>query len=196
MTDRWGARRMAAVALTTWSVAQMRTGLVSQFGLMVVTRLGLGVGECPTNSAASKALREWAPASERGAAMSVFISGSFIGPAVGAAFLGSLIGTIGWRMSFVVTGLIGIVWVVVWLAFDRAPEHAAWLTEPERRKILGEREIGEPAPAGPPARIADLLHSPAMWGVALTQGGLGYNIYLFLSWMPNYLETAKHVSVG
>ena len=196
LTDRWGARKMAAIALTVWSVAQMLTGLVSQFGLMIATRLGLGIGECPTNSAASKALREWAPASERGAAMSVFVSGSFIGPAVGAAFVGSLIGTVGWRMSFVITGLIGIVWVVGWLLFYRSPEHAAWLTVPERAKILTERESGGPVVAGPSARIVELLRSPAMWGVALTQGGLGYNIYLFLSWMPNYLETAKHVSVG
>jgi MFS family permease len=196
LTDRWGARKMAAVALAVWSVAQMLTGLVSQFGLMVVTRLGLGIGECPTNSAASKALREWAPASERGAAMSVFVSGSFVGPAVGAAFVGSLIGTVGWRISFVLTGLIGIVWLVAWLLFYRSPESAAWLTETEREKILSERESGGPVVVGATARITELLRSPAMWGVALTQGGLGYNIYLFLSWMPNYLETAKHVGVG
>jgi ACS family glucarate transporter-like MFS transporter len=196
LTDRWGARKMAAVALTFWSIAQALTGVVSNFALMLLTRLGLGIGECPTNSAASKALREWAPASERGAAMAVFVSGSFIGPAIGAAFVGSLIGAVGWRMSFVITGLIGLVWVVVWLLAYNRPEETRWISEEERKKILAERETGGPVAAGPSASIAELLRSPAVWGVALTQGGLGYNIYLFLAWMPNYLETAKHVGVA
>ncbi len=195
LTDRWGARKMAAVALLVWSAAQLLTGLVSNFALMVIARLGLGIGECPTNSAASKALREWAPASERGTAMSIFISGSFIGPAIGAAVVGGLIAAFGWRMSFVITGLLGIVWVVIWLAVYRQPEDVRWLSDSERKKILSERETGTSPSTARSASILELLRSPSIWGVALTQGGLGYNIYLFVSWMPNYLETAKQVNV-
>lgn len=196
LVDRWGARKTAAAVITLWSLAQMATGLSIGLATMIASRLGLGIGECPTNSVASRALREWAPASERGAAMAAFISGSFIGPAIGSLLVGALLALVGWRMSFIITGVAGLVWMVIWLAVYRAPEQARWLGAAERDHILRSREVeGAPVQAGS-STILQMLGCLSMWGVGLTQGGLGYNLYLFLAWLPNYLQTTKGLSLA
>ena len=182
--------------ITLWSLAQMATGLSIGLATMIASRLGLGIGECPTNSVASRALREWAPASERGAAMAAFISGSFIGPAIGSLLVGrcSPWSAGAWRSSSPARP----AWSGCWSGWRciRSPEQARWLGAAEREHILRSREVeGAPVHAGS-STILQMLGCLSMWGVALTQGGLGYNLYLFLAWLPNYLQTTKGLSLA
>ena len=195
LADRLGGRKIAALAIGVWSVMQMLTGLVGSYLTMLLVRIGLGIGEAPTNGAASRTLRDWAPFSERGVGMSAFTSGSYAGPAFGAALSGLLVTTVGWRLSFVVTGGIGFIWLAIWLIWFHRPEDASWLSDAERRKILTEREVSGGHPIGADIGFLGLLREPSMWGVALTQGCMTYNQYLFLSWLPNYLETSQHMTV-
>jgi MFS family permease len=162
---------------------------------MLLVRIGLGIGEAPTNGAVSRTLRDWAPFSERGLSMSIFTGGSYAGPAFGAALSGTLIAAVGWRLSFVITGGIGFIWLAIWLFWFRRPEESTWLDDAERRKIVAEREVAGGVPVGFDIGFFGLLRAPAMWGVALTQGCMTYNQYLFLSWLPNYLETSHGLSV-
>jgi len=99
VADRLGGRKIAAAAITLWSVMQMLTGLVSSYATMLAVRIGLGIGEAPTNAAVSRTLRDWSPFSERGLGMSIFTSGSYAGPAVGATLAGALITAVGWRVG-------------------------------------------------------------------------------------------------
>src|ERR1700744_2925727 len=84
VADRLGARKIAAAAIGLWSIMQMLTGVAGSYLSMLLMRIGLGIGEAPTNSAVSRTLRDWAPFSERGLGMSIFTAGSYAGPAVGA----------------------------------------------------------------------------------------------------------------
>jgi MFS family permease len=193
--DRLGSRRIVALAIGVWSVMQMVTGFVTGFVSLLIARIGLGIGESPTNGAASRTVREWAPYSERGLAMSIFTGGSYAGPAFGAALSGLLVASVGWRLSFIITGGIGFLWLAIWLIWFHPPETARWLSTAERRKILQEREVTGGLPEGATVSLLDLLRAPSMWGLALTQGCMTYNQYLFLTWLPNYLETTRHLSV-
>ncbi len=71
----------------------------------------MGIGESTTYPAGNRVIREWIPASERGLAMSIFNSGAYFGPAVGAIVIGALVTAFGWRPAFYVCGLIGFVCV-------------------------------------------------------------------------------------
>ncbi len=193
LTDRLGSRTMMAVAIGLWSTAQALTGLAAGFTSMFLARLGLGIAESPTNAAANRAIREWAPSTERGAATSAFIAGSYAGPAVGAPLVAWLITVLGWRESFILTGLLGFVWLAIWLLLFRTPETTPWLSETERSTILNEREAGGPRMTKTPLSYPNLLRARSMWGIMLTQGCLTYTQYLFLSWLPNYLQTARGV---
>ncbi len=194
LVDRLGAHRMAAIGATVWSVAQMLSGTATGFVSMLLTRLGLGVGEAPTFPVSYRAVRDWGPYTERGIAVGCIQAGTLLGPALSAPLVAWLIASTSWRVSFFVTGAVGLLWVVVWLALVSTPEETKWIPEPERRRILAERHAGEVLPEGG-VGYRGLLRSPSMWGLAISQGTAVYTVYLYLSWLPNYLQTARGLSM-
>jgi ACS family glucarate transporter-like MFS transporter len=198
LVDRLGTRVVAAGAIILWSASSMLSGAAASFSMLVLTRLGLGTGESAMYPTGLRVVREWAPFPERGLATATFNSGSYAGPAFGAVLVAWLVTVLGWRGSFVVTGLLGFAWAAAWLIFFRQPEKAPWLTPAERAKILAERDVDDasrvPESAGL-RTIGELLRSPSMWGVALTQGCGVYTQYLFLTWLPNYLQTQRHLTI-
>lgn len=197
LTDLWGTRVTTAASIIVWSISSMLTGIAGNFAALVMTRLGLGIGEAASFPTGLRVVREWAPFRERGAATAMLNAGSYAGPAFGAVFVAWLITIVGWRGSFVVTGLLGFVWVAFWLAFFHQPQSARWLSTAERSMILAERDGDRAtgATAGETGSLRALLRSRSMWGVALTQGCGVYSQYLFLTWLPNYLQTAKGLPI-
>jgi ACS family glucarate transporter-like MFS transporter len=195
LVDSLGAHRMAAIGAAFWSIAQMLSGAATGFATLLLTRLGLGVGEAPTFPVSYRSVRDWAPATERGLAVGLIQAGTLLGPALSAPAVAWLIAETNWRWSFVVTGLVGLVWVGVWLVFVRTPETTSWIPEPERRHILTERHAGAPLAEHGGIGYRGLLRSPSMWGLAISQGCAVYSVYLYLSWLPNYLQTERHLSI-
>jgi ACS family glucarate transporter-like MFS transporter len=195
LVDSLGAHRVAAIGATFWSVAQMLTGATTGFATMIVARLGLGAGEAPTFPVSYRGVRDWAPSTERGLAVGLIQAGTLFGPALSAPLVAWLIAATSWRWSFVITGAIGLVWVAVWLAFVSTPERTRWLPEAERQRILAERHGGEPVEAHGGVGYRGLLRSPSLWGLAISQGCAVYSVYLYLSWLPNYLQTARGLSI-
>lgn len=195
LIDRWGAHVVAGVATAVWSAAQMATGATAGVWSMLLTRLGLGIGEAPFAPVVYRSVRAWGPYTERGTATAVIGAGGSLGPAIGAPLVAWLIEALSWRWSFAITGAIGFVWVAIWIALVSTPEKTKWLPEPERQRILAEREAGIEPPDHDGVGYLALMKSPAMWGLFVSQGCLVYSLYLYLSWLPNYLQTARGLSV-
>ena len=195
LIDRWGAHVIASVSTVVWSVAQMATGAAVGVTTMLLARLGLGVGEAPFSPVVYRSVRAWAPYSERGTATAFIGAGGSLGPAIGAPFVAWLIQTLSWRWSFVITGALGFIWVAVWAALVSTPEKTKWLPEPERHRIMAEREAGIEVPDHDGLGYLALLRCPAMWGLFFSQGCLVYSLYLYLSWLPNYLQTSRGLSL-
>jgi len=196
LTDRLGARRASALAATFWSLCQAAGGFATSAFQLLLTRLGLGVFESAANPCAHSAIREWTPRGERGLATAIWYAGTTAGPALGSPLVAWLIVTYGWRWAFIVTGALGLVWVVIWLIFYKSPEKAEWLSDQERTKILKERDV---APTADNARSIGyrglLTTTPTMWGLALTQGCINYTAYFFLAWLPGFLQSSYGLSV-
>lgn len=192
--DRWGTRKTAWRCIGFWSAATALTGLSWNFASLFVCRLMLGVGESPTFALGTRAVREWAPAKERAYATAIFASGPALGTAVGAVVIAWLVGTVGWRMAFVISGALGFVWIVFWLRYYRNPEDAAWLPEAERTMILAERAPGGTTDAHGMS-LKELLSYRTMWGLFLTQGCVNYTQYLFLTWLPTYLVQSRGLNI-
>ena len=195
LVDSLGAHRMAAIGAAVWSVAQMLSGAATGFGTMLLTRLGLGAGEAPTFPVSYRSVRDWAPYTERGLAVGLIQAGTLLGPALSAPLVAWLIAASSWRVSFVVTGAVGLVWVAVWYALVSTPEQTKWIPEPERQRILAERHAGEAPETHGGIGYRGLLRSPTMWGLAISQGCAVYSVYLYLSWLPDYLQTARGLSI-
>ena len=195
LVDGYGAHRVAAIGAALWSVAQMLTGLANGFGTMLAVRLGLGAGEAPTFPVSYRGVRDWAPSTERGLAVGLIQAGTMFGPALSAPLVGWLIEATSWRWSFVITGAIGLIWVAVWMVFVSTPERTSWLPDPERQRILAQRHGGETLADHNGVGYRGLLRSPSMWGLAVSQGCAVYSVYLYLSWLPNYLQTVRGLSI-
>jgi MFS family permease len=196
LIDRYGPHNIAVVATAVWSVAQMLTGATVNFATMLLTRLGLGIGEAPFAPVTYRSVGLWGPITERGTAIAAISAGSSLGAAAGAPLVAWVISVSSWRWSFVVTGAIGLVWVIVWRRLVSTPEQTRWIPEPERQRIIAERGGGLPAPdhSGGIGYLG-LIRCPAMWGLFISQGCMVYTVYLYLSWLPNYLQTQRHMSV-
>jgi cyanate permease len=103
----------------------------------------------------------------------------------------------GWRASFIITGLSGFLLAAVWYLYYRRPQDASWLSSQERQYITSEiAEMGSASDAiSPMSALKALLHSRSMWALMLTQGCAGYTLYLFMTWLPNYLATTRGMDV-
>lgn len=192
--DRWGTRRTAARCIALWSSATVIAGAAFSYPFLFLTRLLLGVGESPTFPLAARAIREWAPVRERAFAFSISGSGATFGTAFGAVFMAWLLGAVGWRLAFVISGCLGFLWIVAWVAIFRQPEEAGWLPAEERRMILAERAPGGTNDAGA-MTLRELLSYQTMWGLFLVQGCVNYTQYLFLTWLPTYLVQSRGLNI-
>ncbi len=198
LVDRFGAKAVVGIGLGVWSAATALTGAASSFAQLLATRLVMGGGEATSNPSGARVVREWFPAGERGAVNAIFNSGSYAGPALCAVIAGPLIAALGWRALFFVAGGMGLVWLLCWTIWFARPEQARWLSDGERRKILAER--GGPGRQPGKAEAAGLLRllasGPTLWGLALTQGCNVYSQYLFLTWLPSYLQATKGLTIA
>jgi len=197
LVDRWGTRIINAAGITLWSAATIFTGAAWSYASLIASRLAMGVGEATTFPAGGRVVREWIPMGERGITNAVFIAGTQAGPAVGALIVAWIISQIGWRGSFVVVGAVGFVWLAAWLRWFNTPERVRWLDDAERTKILSEREAETRLleHKSDPLRVLRLLRSRTMWGLALSQGCAVYTQYLFLTWLPSYLQTTRQLTI-
>jgi MFS family permease len=198
LVDRYGPKRVAAYGLGIWSLATALTGLAGSFATLLASRLVMGGGEASSNPSGAKVIRTWIPAGERGATNAVFNSGSYAGPALCALVAGPIIQAFGWRALFFIAGGIGLAWLIAWLIWFDTPEKAAWLGDAERTKILAERNVGSALLKDEPkAGLWQLLKSgPTLWGLALTMGCNVYSQYLFLTWLPSYLQESKGLTIA
>jgi ACS family glucarate transporter-like MFS transporter len=194
LSDRFGERRINSIAVTLWSAATVATGFMWSFASILVTRLVMGGAESSSFPAGGRTLRQWAPRSEYGLTATMLNSGSYSGPAVGMLLISWVVSVSNWRVGFVVAGLICLIWLVGWLVWYRRPEEATFLDEEERQFILRERDAERPAQVGG-GGFQVLLRSRSMWAVALAQGCAVYTQLLFLTWLPSYLATEKHLDI-
>jgi len=200
LLDRFGPRRVTAIAIAVWSAAAMLTGAVTNFATMCLARLGLGVGESPTTPLAGQVIRQWFPAKERGFAGAVWHCGGHAAPALATPLIAWLVVHNGWRASFVILGSSGFIWLALWLWKYQQPEECSWLSAEERQFILDNRD-GRPAQtqasrdqvgrASTGTVLSALFRQRSMWGVMLTQGCSTYFNYVFLAWLPTYLVQVR-----
>ena len=192
MSDRIGTRKVNGLSVSLWSISAMLMGAAVGLGSMIAAMLLLGIGEAASLPTAGKVVRQWFPARERGLATAIFNAGTFAGPALSAPIVAWIVVRFGWRISFVVAGVIGLVWVFLWLTLFHPPAECTWLPSQERDYILAETDTSAPAAAAG-NHVPKLLRRQTMWGLLLTQGCCAYSNVLFLAWLPSYLVQSRHM---
>lgn len=193
MVDALGARLSMALFIGWWSVSNALTGLARGVFSLGVFRFLLGLGEAGGYTASPKVVGEWFPAKDRGLAVGIYSMGSAVGATVAPLLVVAIAGHWSWRGAFVATGLLGLVFVTLWLILYRAPEKHPWLTDGERALILsGRGPAGDDAPKPSEKQLwKTILSSRAAWALMGARMLTDPLWYFFLFWLPKYLHSAR-----
>jgi MFS family permease len=196
LVERIGAKNMVGGGIAIWSTATALTAATGGFVSILLARLAMGASEATTFPACGRVIREWFPERERGFVTTLFNGGSSAGPAIGAILTAALVTAFDWRTAFVVLGAIGFIWLAAWWTWYGSPEQVNWLSKVEQAKILSERngEGADTSQAPQPSSLGYLLSQRSVWGLVVTQACLVYTAYLFLTWLPTYLQSTRELS--
>src|SRR5437660_3362852 len=191
--DRIGTRRGLTLSVTWYSIVSILTSLATGLTSFAAFRFLLGFGESANWPGASKAVSEWFPKRERGLATAFYDSGSSIGGAIAPFLILPVYFRWGWRVAFVIPGLLGFLWLIAWRRMYHLPQDHPRISDAERNMILAETL--ETQTAGKPRlRWRGLLKLPQTWGTIISKG-LSDPVWFFVTdWFPIYL-VAKGISL-
>jgi ACS family hexuronate transporter-like MFS transporter len=190
LIDKLGTRIGYGLAIGVWSVASMAHALArSAFGFGVA-RFALGLGESGNFPAAIKTIAEWFPRKERAYATGLFNSGSSIGAIAAPLFVPWITIHYGWRLSFILTGICGVPWMILWLRMYRRPREHGRLSPAE----LAHIEIDPPDKQ---ARIPwlKLLPHRQTWAIVLAKFLTDPIWWFFLYWLPKFLNSEHGLTI-
>jgi ACS family hexuronate transporter-like MFS transporter len=188
--DTIGLKAGYALFAVAWSIISMLHAFAGNWQVLAGLRGLLGLAEGSANPAGMKATSEWFPAKERGLAGGVYNIGASFGSMLAPPLVGWAILAYNWQTAFVITGALGLCWVVLWWVFYDAPEKHKSLSAEEAEYISSGQEK-HLASDGTRPSVLSLLKHRNFWGIALprfladpTWGTLTY-------WLPFYFATAR-----
>jgi ACS family hexuronate transporter-like MFS transporter len=189
--DRIGTRLGFVLSITVWSVAAMAHAFARGLGSLSLFRFVLGLGEAGNWPGAAKTVAEWFPARQRAFGMAIFNSGAAIGSIVAPPLIVGLQLRYGWQTTFIVTGALGFLWLVLWLLFYESPEKHRWITDEELKLIApsGTRSVSASL------RWRELLHYRQVWAIVLARFLTDPIWWLYITWLPKYLADARGFSL-
>jgi MFS family permease len=186
--DRIGARRVLTRIVLWWSAFTSLTGAVSSLPWLLVVRFCFGMGEAGAYPNASVVIGRWMPSRKRARAWGTIWMTSQLGAAIAPLLVVPVQMHYGWRASFLVFGVLGLVWSAVWYAWFRdTPREMAGVSDAERREI-GDVGADAPHAAFP---LGALLRSGRMWHIAAVGASYVYSIAFFQSWLQTYLVKGR-----
>jgi ACS family D-galactonate transporter-like MFS transporter len=177
----------------TWSLATVGQGFVRGFASLFAFRLATGAFEAPSYPINNRVVTSWFPEHERASATALYVSGQFIGLAFLTPVLVALQVDAGWRGLFMVTGVIGLLWGVVWYMFYRDPldnhqVNQAELDYIEKGGGVFKRQVAAEKTSAWRKQDWKLVFSNrTLWGVYIGQFCVNATLWFFLTWFPTYL---------
>lgn len=194
LLDRLGLRRVGVVSSFIWSMATFATasaiGPVSLFS----SRLLLGVGEAPIFPMNAKAVGDWFPEKARGLPTSMFDAAAKFSPAVGIPFVGLLLIHFGWRLSFALTGVVSVLYFLLFARVYRNPADDPALSPGERAYIESDRGLSGSTGEASSYTLGYLLLQRKILGLTIGFAAYNYSFYLLLTWLPSYAAAGLHLS--
>jgi len=189
LVDAVGTRIGFMLSMAWWSVAGMLHAVARGFGDLALCRFLLGLGEAGSWPASMRGTSQWFPLRERSLAVGFFGSGTAIGAVVAPPLVAGLSLAFGWRVSFLVTGALGFLWLAVWWWLYDRPETHPRLHAEERERIFSDRIVEESGGRG--VGMADLLRHRKPWGVVLGRFFVDPAWWFYVFWLPNYLKNER-----
>jgi ACS family hexuronate transporter-like MFS transporter len=195
LLDIIGTRLGLALAVIWWSIISMLTGLANSLSQFAIFRFLLGIGEGCNWPGASKAVAEWFPAKERGVAVAIFDSGSSVGGALAALLIPWVAIALGWRYAFVISGILGFLWLALWLHVYYPLDQHPRVTSEEKALIEAGRDTAKVSELTGAGRWLTLLKDSNTWGIVLGRSLTDPIWWFYVFWLPQYLSDARGFSL-
>ncbi|HLJ10074.1 MAG TPA: MFS transporter [Planctomycetaceae bacterium] len=217
--DRFGSRGVLTRIVLWWSVFTALTGCVWKFSfdsgityhlafrswqqdvplvfnsfvLLLLIRFLFGAGEAGALPNTARVVARWIPVHERGMAQGIILTCMQLGGAVSPIVATYLIKAVGWRLSFVILGSLGVVWgsLFYWWFRDDPASHPA-VNDAEKALCNASAEPGTTEHPAIPWRL--VLSSANVWLMGLIMTASAFASYMYMFWLPTYLEEARGVS--
>lgn len=193
--DAVGTRVGLALAVVFWSVVNILTAFAGSVMGFVVLRFGLGLGEGINWPGACKAVAEWFPDQERSVAVAIFDSGSSVGGVVAILLIPWIALNFGWRWSFVFSGALGFLWLVLWLRVYHPLDRHPSVTAEEASLIRSGQRLAQRSEGPISARWISLAKNRKVWGIVLGRSLTDPIWWFYVFWLPQYLSDARGFSL-
>jgi MFS transporter, ACS family, hexuronate transporter len=191
LIDSVGTKRGFSWGIVWWSIANMLHALGQGVMGFASLRFLLGLGEATNYPAAIKAIGEWFPKSERSTAVGILNMGPGFGAVLAPPFVAWLIISSGWRGAFIITGLLGLLWLIAWRKYYSSPEESKYLSAHEKELILTNRADNiENTTQNRPSWL-QYFSFRQTWGLALARFTGDGVFYFFTFWLPTFLAKEK-----
>lgn len=191
MFDKIGTRMGYVIAIAVWSLSSLFHFAVRGMMSLAFVRLLLGISEAGNWPGAAKSNAEWFPMKERAVAQGIFNAGASIGSVIAPPFIAFMYAGFGWKTTFIIIGTMGLLWIIPWLIINkRMPKDHPWITQEELAHIADN-------PAKTPSvlteerkalSLKEILSHKEAWGVVVCRFFLEPIWWLFVGWMPIYLQ--------
>ncbi|MFL9931900.1 MFS transporter [Paraburkholderia sp. RL18-103-BIB-C] len=196
LLDRFGSRVMLGLGMLLWSLAQVAGGFIQTLNHFLAARVVLGVAEAPLFPAGAKVVNEWFAERERGRPTGTFISSSTIAPMIAPPLLTVLMLGFGWRAMFIIMGVLGVLVAIGWYVVYRNRDEVA-LTDTETAHLdEGMQKVADRPKGLSFAEWGALFKLRNTWGMIFGFMGVIYMVWLYLTWLPGYLENERHLSIA
>jgi MFS transporter, ACS family, D-galactonate transporter len=181
LIDRYGVKFPYAIGFFCWSILSAGTALCTSVSQLIAVRFLLGVSESVVLPASMRWIRFNFREKERGLAVGLFMTGTKIGPAIGAPVTAGLIALYDWRAMFLILGFGSLLWLLPWMTLVRNDDRQI---EQQAIKAGGES-----------VSFGRLMASPVIWGTIIGTFCYMYFVYFCLTWMPAYFVERRNLSL-
>ncbi|MEI6345447.1 MAG: MFS transporter [Verrucomicrobiota bacterium] len=196
--DKVGSRIGYTMAISIWSVAEVAHSAVTGILSLGFLRGLLGIGEAGNWPGATRTIAAWFSNKERALGMGIANAGASFGPALAAPLIIWLQISVGWRATFVLTGLLGVLWLWAWISIYPKSMKKESQESQEYQTGNEESEHTEGSKSGNHDLLIpwrNLLRRKEVWGIILARFFGDPIWWLYLNWLPKYLSDVRHFSM-
>lgn len=195
MYDKIGTRKGFIVSVLLWGTADALTSLSRGIVSLTGFRMMLGLGEAGPWPGTTKSNAEWFPQKERAFAQGLFGAAASLGSIFAPIIILTLYIALGWKLTFVVVGAMGLLWLIPWMIINKkGPKEHPWITKKEQDYILnGQPEIKITNDRG--KSWGELLSKKKNWSVILGRFFLDPIWWMFVTYLPLYLADVFKLNI-
>ena len=182
--------------MLVWGAADALASLSRGIFSLTFFRMMLGLGEAGPWPGTTKSNAEWFPQKERAFAQGLFGAAASIGSILAPIIILMLFIAFGWKLTFIVVGGLGLIWLIPWLIINKAtPKEHPWITEEERTYILSGQPEKEIKTEDKGKSWGELLRVKKNWSVILGRFFLDPIWWMFVTFLPLYLADVFHLNI-